>query len=77
MEYSIKLWLEEHDDIEREKMVKEIFKLLKSLEINNFFEIFKMKNIFTLIKNSRTMDEGTKEMLKNFVVFNIDYMFDN
>lgn len=77
LEYSIKLWLEEHDDIEREKMVKEIFKLLKSLEINNFFEIFKMKNIFTLIKNSRTMDEGTKEMLKNFVVFNIDYMFDN
>jgi len=72
LDKSITEWLDLHNDTEREKLSKSIFKVIYDAGLDNFIEIVKIKNILAILIQSKEMDESTKKMLKNFIVFNIE-----
>ncbi len=74
---SIIMWLEMHDDEQREAIVKDVFNLIKKSRITYIGDVAKLKNIFTLIKNLDELDDDTKILLKHFVKYNVDYHFNN
>lgn len=76
LDKSITEWLDLHDDVEREKLSKAIFKVIYDAGLDNFIEIVKLKNILAILIQSKEMDESTKKMLKNFVVFNVESILD-
>lgn len=77
LDESIIIWLDEHSDTEREKIVKDIFYYLKKQNISNITELTKLKNILLLIKNRADIDVETRNLLSNFVKFNFDYYINN
>lgn len=74
---SIIMWLEMHDDEQREAIVKDVFDLIKKSRITYIGDVAKIKNIVTLIKNLDELDDDTKILLKHFVKFNVDYHLNN
>lgn len=73
LDSSITLWLEEHSDEERELVSTGLFGILKELQIDNFMETTKFRNLLAIIKTSKKMDQSTKNMLVDFVKFNVSY----
>lgn len=73
LDKSIIMWLEQHDDEERKKVVTDVFKYLKDNGIEKITDMVKLKNVFTLIKNLDDLDKGTKDLLSHFIKYNIDY----
>lgn len=73
LDKSIIMWLEQHDDEERKKVVTDVFKYLKDNVIEKITDMVKLKNVFTLIKNLDDLDKGTKDLLSHFIKYNIDY----
>ena len=73
LDKSIIMWLEQHDDTEREKIVSDVFKYLRDNGIGKITDIIKIKNLFNLIKNLDDLDKGTKDLLSHFIKYNIDY----
>ena len=73
LDKSIIMWLEQHDDEERKKVVTDVFKYLKDNGIEKITDMIKLKNVFTLIKNLDDLDKGTKDLLSHFIKYNIDY----
>ena len=53
LDKSIIMWLEQHDDEERKKVVTDVFKYLKDNGIEKITDMVKLKNVFTLIKDTR------------------------
>ena len=74
---SIIMWLEMHDDEQREAIVKDVFDLIKKSRITYIGDITKIKNIVSVIKNLDELDDDTKILLKHFVKFNVDYHLNN
>lgn len=77
LDESIIIWLEQHDDKTREKLSNALFQLLRKSGITNFMETRKLKNIITILKNSKKIDGETKKLLIHFLKFNISYCFTN
>lgn len=77
LDKSIILWLDQHNDKEREKITKDIFSYFRKAGLTNFVEITKLKNIVSLLKCSSDLDKETKDMLNQFVKFNFDYYMNN
>lgn len=77
LDKSIIIWLDEHDDEARERIAKDIFDYLKKSGITNVTEMMKMNNVLSLIKNSGEIDKETKELLSNFIKFNLEYCINN
>ena len=74
---SIIMWLEMHDDEQREAIVKDVFDLIKKANITYIGDVKKIKNIVTLLKNLDELDDETIILLKHFIKFNVDYHFSN
>ena len=74
---SIIMWLEMHDDEQREAIVKDVFDYIKKSGIGYIGDVVKLKNMFNLFKNMDELDDETKVMLKHFVKFNVSYHFQN
>lgn len=74
---SIIMWLEMHDDEQRERIVTDVFDCIKKSKINSISDVTKIRNIVSLVKNMDELDDETKVLVKNFVKYNIDYHFNN
>lgn len=77
LDKSIILWLDQHNDQEREKIAKDIFSYFRKAGLTNFVEIMKLKSIISLLKCSSDLDKETRDMLNQFVKFNFDYYMNN
>lgn len=77
LDKSIIMWLEQHDDEEREKAVTDVFQYFRDNGIDKITDLAKLKNVFNLIKNLDTLDKNTKDLLTHFVKYNIDYHMAN
>ena len=73
LDKSIIMWLEQHDDEERKKVVTDVFQYFRDNGIVNIMDLTKLKNIFNIIKNLDFLDSGTKDLLKHFVKYNFEY----
>ncbi len=74
---SILMWLEQHDDIERKKMVTDVFKYFKKYEIVSVVDFTNIKKLVSLIKNLDDLDDDTKDFLKQFIEYNYQYHIAN
>ncbi len=77
LDQSIIIWLDQHSDNEREKIVKDIFSYLRKHSITNIKDLTKIKNVLLLIKNHKDFDLETKNLISNFIKFNFDYYIAN
>lgn len=77
LDKSIKLWLELHNDVERERIIKDVFDYFRKSGIENLFDIKKINNLISLIKNNNELDKETKEVLGHFIKFNLEYHLNN
>lgn len=58
---SIILWLDEHDDEQRRKMIETVFEALEKSGIKDTNDFFNIKKSFNIVKNIRNVDDETKE----------------
>lgn len=77
LDKSIILWLDQHDDNERERIIKDFFDYLRKSGIENITEMTKLKNVISLIKNSDELDKETKDVLGHFIKYNFEYHLNN
>lgn len=77
LDNSITLWLDNHTLVERAKICRAIFKLLKDVGIKTLLETTKLKNIIAIVKKSKDVDAESKELFLNFIKFNIIYCLEN
>lgn len=77
LDESIIMWLDQHNDQEREKIIKDIFNFLRENNITNTNQLSKIKNLLTIIKNHKDIDVETRNLLANFIKFNYDYHISN
>lgn len=77
LDASIIMWLEQHNDIEREKIITDVFDYLRKSGISEITDIVKMKNVVSLIKNSKELDKDTKDILGHFIKYNFEYHINN
>lgn len=63
-------WLDRHDDVERMRIIKAFFKVFEDAQIEDTVNMVKIKNIFKIIHNLNNIDKETKELMKDFFVFN-------
>lgn len=77
LDKSIILWLDKHNDIEREKIVNSIFKFLEDAGIRNVAQITKIKTLLSLYKKRNEIDIETRNILSGFIKFNYDYHKNN
>jgi hypothetical protein len=71
------MWLELHDDEEREHIVRDVFDYIKNAKITYLGDVTKLKNIITLIRSIDELDDDTKMWLKHFLKYNVDYHLNN
>ena len=74
LDKSISLWLDSHDPEQRERIVNNVFNYLQDAGIENVPDMKKINTIVSLVKNNKKLDKETKELLLNFVEFNLQYM---
>ena len=73
LDKSIVMWLEQHDDVERKKVVTDVFKFFRDNGIVNIMDLSKLKNIINLLKNLDNLDDETKYLLTHFIKYNFEY----
>ena len=71
LDISISEWLERHDNYERKLITKSIFNTFRDHDIKTVVELFTFKNIVSLFKDSKEVDDDTIFILKGFLEFNI------
>ena len=71
------MWLELHDDFEREHIVRDVFDYIKNAKITYLGDVTKLRNIITLIRSIDELDDDTKMWLKHFLKYNVDYHLNN
>ncbi len=77
IEKSVILWLDKHNDLEREKMIVSIFNALEKAGIYNLNDLINLKTAFRVIKNLSDIDDETKKLIGDFINFNINYLLNN
>lgn len=73
---SIILWLDQHNDEQREKMITNVFKAFEKSGIKDINDFFNIKNSFNIVKNIRNIDDETKNLIINLIKFNINYLIE-
>lgn len=71
---SVLAWLDKNDDVKREKMITTVFKALENSGVYNLNDLKNIKIAIKVIKNIRNIDKETKELILDFLKFNIDYL---
>ena len=77
LDKSIVMWLEQHDDEQREKLVKDVFEYFKKSGVKNLMDVTKFKIIIALLKNLDDLDDSSKKLLNNFIKYNVEYHVHN
>ena len=68
---SLTIWLDDHDDKHRKQMCTAIFDIFRELEIYKTRDLLSVKNLFSVIKKSRKLDDETKDILLDFIKSNV------
>ena len=71
---SVLAWLDKNDDKKREKMITTVFNALENSGVYNLNDLKNIKTAIRVIKNIRNIDKETKELILDFLKFNIDYL---
>lgn len=71
------IWLDDHTDDMRKKMIDEIFKVLKQSNVKTTYDFKNIKVATSVIKNMTKIDEETKNLALDFLKFNINYQVEN
>ena len=74
---SIILWLDEHNDEQRRKMIETVFEAFEKSGIKDTNDFFNIKKSFNIVKNIRNVDDETKELVMSLIQFNINYLIEN
>ena len=74
LDKSIIIWLDNHNYEQRERIVTNFFDYLQDSGIESVSEMKKIKTIVNLVKNSKKLDKETKDVLLNFIEFNVSYV---
>ena len=77
LEESVIMWLDDHDDIKREKMITTVFKTLENSNIYEINDIFDFRNAINVIKNLKNVDNETKDLVVDFIKFNFKHLINN
>lgn len=77
LDKSIVEWLEEHTLEERKLIVKSIFNIFRDNNITSINELKSIKNIYNIITSSRSYDNDTLKVIKNFLTFNVSSIIKN
>ena len=75
LDKSIIIWLDNHDDNTRKKMILSVFNALEEAGIRNLYDIKNIKNALNVIKQLRNIDKETKDLIYDFFIFNFSYVF--
>lgn len=75
LDQSLNLWLDDHNDGERKKMITSIFRALSDSGIYRLDDVTHIKNAYHLIQNLKDIDQETKELFFDFLSFNVSYLF--
>ena len=72
-------WLKEYSNKEKEELTKELFSIFERENITTLLDIKKQKmiGIINLIKESKNMDDKSKNMFKDLLMIVIDEYSDN
>ena len=72
-------WLKEYSNKEKEELTKELFSIFERENITTLLDIKKQKmiGIINLIKESKNMDDKSKNMFKDLLMIIIDEYSDN
>lgn len=73
-EKSIIMWLDEHNDMQRKKMILGVFNAIEESGISDIIDFFNMKKTVNLIKKLKNIDDETKELVISFIKFNLNYI---
>ena len=61
-------WLNKYSDLERKKMVDEVFKIFREKNITSLKDIMNnYKLVFDILKSTNTIDQDVKDMAKDFI----------
>ena len=60
-------WLDNHNDEKRKKMIDNVFNLFEESGIDNTSKFRNMNSIISIIKNVRTIDRETKDLVIEFI----------
>lgn len=77
LDKSIIMWLEMHNDYERERIIKDLFDYFRKSGIKSVTEFASMRSVISLIRNSGELDKETMEVLGHFIKFNFEYHIKN
>lgn len=76
-EESMNLWLDDHDDDERRKMVTTIFRTLEDSGIYYSKDLIDIRKSINIIKKLKNIDEETKSLIISLLQFNLNYLLYN
>lgn len=71
------MWLNDHDDQKRKKVIEEIFKILEESNVKTTYDFKNIKVATNVIKNMKKLDDETKKLALDFLKFNINYQIEN
>lgn len=74
LEKSLIIWLDNHDDHQREKLVMDIFSNLEKSHIENLNDLRKIKKMIEIIHKMTKIDRETKKLLLNLLGFILKYL---
>lgn len=70
LEKSMIEWLNNHDDVERKKMIENVFNIFEKCEITDTRKLKKIKYLLKVFKEVKNIDEETKQLVISFISYN-------
>jgi hypothetical protein len=77
LDKSVILWLDKHDDKQREKIITTVFNALENSGLYNLYDLKNLKIAIKVIKNLNNIDSDTKKLILDFFEFNLSYLLNN
>lgn len=77
LQKSTRLWLSSHSYEDRYKIVNDLFNIFDELGFKSVMDLMKVKNIIKFMGEWKRFDESSKKLFKNFVRFNVEYVWKN
>lgn len=68
---SLTTWLDDHDDKQRRKMCNAVFEIFKELDIVKTKDLLSAKKLFNVVSKSTKLDQETRNILLDFIKYNI------
>ena len=77
LEKGLIIWLDNNDDKKRKKLITTIFKAIEDTGIETVSSLTKLKNVITVIKKIKNIDDETKKIAIDLLKFNTNYIIEN